>query len=124
MSGLIWLTKVHRIALCFSLSQGVPRVDDQRFISEIIFVIHNQLCRRDPPKEYGPHKTIYNGFIRWSRLDVFNRIFAELSATDGKPDHRMIDTTHLKTHRTAPGLPEGLSYPSHAPGISGTPKAP
>jgi transposase len=27
---------------------------------------------RDAPREYGPHKTIYNRFVRWSRLGVFN----------------------------------------------------
>ena len=31
-------------------------------------------------KDYGPHKTIYNRFIRWSRLGVFNKIFAALAA--------------------------------------------
>ena len=31
----------------------------------------------DAPAGYGPHKTIYNRFIRWSRLGVFNRIFAD-----------------------------------------------
>jgi transposase len=43
-------------------------------------VIKNGLRGRDAPPAYGPHKTIYNRFIRWSRLGVFNRIFAELAA--------------------------------------------
>jgi transposase len=46
---------------------------------------------RWPPKDYGPHKTIYNRFIRWSRLGVFNRIFAELAAKGTKPERLMID---------------------------------
>ena len=50
------------------------------------------------------HKTIYNRFIRWSRLGVFNKIFAALSAKGGKPDQLMIDATHLKAHRTAASL--------------------
>lgn len=37
------------------------------------------------PREYGPHKTIYNRFVRWSRLGVFNKIFAELARKAGKP---------------------------------------
>jgi transposase len=41
------------------LSHGVPRVDDRRIISGIIFIIRNGLRWRDAPKEYGPHKTIY-----------------------------------------------------------------
>ena len=106
MSDLIWLTKtqMRQIEPYFPLSHGVPRVDDQRIISGIIFVIRNGLRWRDAPKEYGPHKTIYNRFIRWSRLGVFNRIFAALSAKGGKPDRLMIDATHLKAHRTAASL--------------------
>ena len=40
----------------------------------------------DAPPGYGMHKTIYNRFIRWSRMGVFNRIFAALAAKGGKPD--------------------------------------
>ena len=77
-------------------------------------------CRwQDCPKEYGPHKTIYNRFTRWSRLGVFKRIFAELAAKGGKPDQLMIDATHLKAHRTAASLlKKGM-----IPDVSGAPKA-
>jgi putative transposase len=49
-------------------------------------VIRNGLRWRGAPKDCGPYKTIYTRFIRWSRLGVFNRIFAALSAKGGKPD--------------------------------------
>jgi putative transposase len=106
MSDLIWLSaaQMRRIAPYFPLSHGVPRVDDRRVVSGIIFVIRNGLRWRDAPAAYGPHKTIYNRFIRWSRLGVFNRIFAALSAAGGKPDQLMIDATHLKVHRTVASL--------------------
>ena len=106
MNDLIWLSEaqMRRIEPYFPLSHGVPRVDDRRVISGIIFVIRNGVRWRDAPKAYGPHKTIYNRFIRWSRLGVFNRIFAELAAKGGKPDQLMIDATHLKPHRTAASL--------------------
>jgi putative transposase len=106
MSDLIWLTtaQMRKIEPYFPLSHGVPRVDDRRIISGIIFVIRNGLRWRDAPREYGPHKTIYNRFIRWSRLGVFNKIFAGLAAKGGKPDQLMIDATHLKAHRTAASL--------------------
>lgn len=82
MSDLFWLTdkQLRRIEPYFPLSHGIPCVDDRRVISGIIFVIRNGLSWRDTPRDYGPHKTIYNRSIRWSRLGVFNRIFAELSA--------------------------------------------
>ena len=47
----------------FPLSHGVPRVDDRRIVSGIIYVIMHGLMWRDAPKDYGPHKTIYNRFI-------------------------------------------------------------
>lgn len=43
---------------------------DRRVISGIIFVIRDGLRWRDTPADYGPHKTIYNSFIRWSRMGV------------------------------------------------------
>jgi putative transposase len=106
MIDLFWLSQaqMRRIERHFPLSHGVARVDDRRVISGIIFVIRNGLRWRDAPKEYGPHKTIYNRFIRWSRLGVFNRIFAELAAEGGRPTRLMIDATHLKAHRTAASL--------------------
>lgn len=56
---------------------------------------------------YAPHKTIYNRFVRWSRLGVFNKIFAELAHKAGKPSRLMIDATHLKAHRAAASLLKG-----------------
>ena len=56
-----------RIAPYFPLAHGVPRVDDRRVVSGIVYVIRNGLQWKDAPKDYGPHKTLYNRFIRWSR---------------------------------------------------------
>jgi putative transposase len=94
-------------------------MDDRRIVSGIIFVIRNGLRWRDAPAEYGPHKTIYNRFIRWSRLGVFNRIFAGLSARGGKPDQLTIDAPHLTAHRTAASLLKKGLFPD----VSGAPKA-
>lgn len=73
MAEFRWLSEAQmcRIARFFPLSHGIPRVDDRRVISGIIFVIRNGLRWRDAPAEYGPPKTINNRFIRWSRLGVF-----------------------------------------------------
>jgi transposase len=43
----------------------------RRVVSGIVYVIRNGLQWKDAPKDYGPHKTLYNRFIRWSRLGVF-----------------------------------------------------
>jgi len=121
VSDLVWLSnaQMRRLEPFFPLSHGVPRVDDRRIVSGIVFVIRNGLRSCDAPAAYGPHKTIYNRFIRWSRLGVFNRIFAALAARGGKPDQLMIDATHLKAHRTAASLLKKEMFPD----VSAEPKA-
>ncbi len=114
MSDLFWLSKAQlaRIEPYFPLAHGVPRVDDRKVVSGIIFVIHNGLRWRDAPVDYGPHKTLYNRFIRWSRLGVFDNIFSALSAQGGSPGTLMIDATHLKAHRTACSLLKKGMFPA------------
>ena len=109
MSDYFWLREAQfeRIKPYFPLSHGVPRVDDRRVVSGIIHVIRNGLRWRDAPEVYGPHKTLYNRFARWSRMAVFARIFSNLIADDEQRDCLMIDSTHLKAHRTAASLQKG-----------------
>nr|WP_194300993.1 IS5 family transposase [Acetobacter oeni] len=104
---------MERISPCFPLAHGVPRVDDRRVLSGIIYVIRNGLQWKDAPKAYGPHKTLYNRFIRWSRLGVFDRIFVALTEQAGRSKRLMIDATHLKAHRTAASLLKKGLFPRH-----------
>ena len=101
-----------RIAPYFPLSHGVPRVDDRRVVSGIVDVIRHGLQWKDAPAAYGPHKTLYNRFIRWSRMGVFDRIFAALAGEGPKPERIMIDATHLKAHRTAASLLKKGLFPA------------
>jgi putative transposase len=112
--------QMRRIERFFPLSHGIPKIDDRRIISGIVFVIKNGLRWRDAPRGYGPRKTIYNRFVRWSRLGVFNKIFAELARKAGKLRRLMIDTTHLKAHRTAASLLKKGLFPdvSDAPMVA------
>ena len=92
--------------------RGVPRVDDRRVISGIIHVIRGGLMWRDAPAVCGPSKTLHNRFIRWSRIGVFDRIFATLAGESAATDTVMIDATHLKAQRTAASLPKRGLFPS------------
>ena len=106
MSDLYWLSEaqMERLRPYFPKSHGVPRVDDRRVLSGIIIINRNGLRWRDAPKEYGPHKTTYNRWKRWSDMGVFAQIMTGLAAET--PDSRTIsiDATNLKAHRTASSL--------------------
>ncbi|WP_415441905.1 transposase, partial [Acetobacter okinawensis] len=51
-------SQMGRIEPFFPLAHGVPRVDDRRVLSGIVYVIRNGLQWKDAPKAYGPHKTL------------------------------------------------------------------
>ena len=114
MRDLYWLSEeqLKLIQPYFPPSRGVPRVDDLRVVSGIIFVLKRGLQWRDAPSEYGPHKTLYNRFIRWSRLGVFDKIFTALATQKGPPDQLQIDATHLKAHHTAASLLKKGMFPA------------
>ena len=78
--------------------------DDQKIISGIIHVLKFGLRWKDAPKEYGPYKTLYNRFVRWSNMGVFEKIFTALSESTQDTSLLMIDATCLKAHRTAASL--------------------
>ncbi len=56
------------------------------------------------PKENVPAKTLYNRWKRWSDNGVFVWIMVGLSTERAEHKTIMIDTTYLKSHRTASSL--------------------
>jgi transposase len=106
MSNLYWLSEaqMERLKPFFPKSHGQPRVDDRRVLSGIIFINRNGLRWRDAPKEYGPAKTLYNRWKRWSDNGVFARIMVGLATEHAEHKTIMIDATYLKAHRTASSL--------------------
>lgn len=106
MSNLYWLTEeqMTRLRPYFPKSRGKARVDDRRVLSGIIFINRNGLRWCDAPAAYGPPKTSYNRWKRWSDMGVFARIMTGLAAE--APDNKTIsiDATYLKAHRTASSL--------------------
>ena len=106
MSDLFWLSdaQMARLERFFPKSHGKPRVDDRRVLSGIIFINRNGLRWRDAPKEYGPHKTLYNRWKRWSDKGIFAQMLVGLAADHHEEQTVMIDATYLKAHRTASSL--------------------
>ncbi len=83
--------------------RGVARVDDRRVISGIIHVVKSGGRWVDAPACYGPRKTLYNRFVRWAAKGVWQELFVTLAAAGGPPAEVLIDSTHMKAHRSAGG---------------------
>lgn len=80
-----------RLEPVFPKSHGKPLVDDRRVLSGIIFIQRYGLRWRDAPKDYGPPRTLYNRWVRWSPKSGFTRILIELAQEGGETDVLMID---------------------------------
>jgi transposase len=83
--------------------RGKDRVDDRRVISGILHILKSGCRWCDCPPEYGPSTTIYNRFVRWARRGVWERLFRELAGRGRSTETQMIDSTHIKAHRSASG---------------------
>jgi transposase len=83
--------------------RGKERVDDRRVISGILHVLKSGCRWCDCPPEYGPPTTIYNRFARWAERGVWEKVFKELADRGRSTDVQMLDSTHIKAHRSAAG---------------------
>jgi transposase len=83
--------------------RGKDRVDDRRVISGILHVLKSGCRWCDCPPEYGPPTTIYNRFSRWARRGVWEKLFRDLADRGRSTETQMIDSTHIKAHRSASG---------------------
>ena len=102
MSDLYWLTdeQMARLPPYFPKSHGKPRVDDRRVLSGIVFVNRNGLRWCDAPKDYDPHKTLYNRWKRWGERGVCLRMMVGLAAAEA-----VLESGHDRRD-----LPEGTPH--------------
>lgn len=110
MARLFWLSDEAWAAINPHLPHGKPgkpRVDDRRVLSGILHVLKTGCRWRDVPPEYGPATTVYNRYNRWSQRGIWQRLFEKLAASGGMPTELMLDSTHVKAHRSAAGAKRG-----------------
>ena len=105
-SNLYWLSEEQWQAIEPHLPsdvRGKERADDRRVISGILHVLKSGCRWKDCPAEYGPPTTVYNRFVRWAERGIWERLFRELAARGRSDGTQMIDSTHVKAHRSASG---------------------
>lgn len=89
---------------------GPHRHDDRRILSGIMHVLKIGCRWVDCPREYGPSKTIYNRFARWSERGIWQKIFETVAAPIDPPGEVALDSSHVKAHRCAGGGKGGPSF--------------
>ena len=106
MCNLYWLSEdqMARLWPYFPQNHGAPHADDRRVLSGIILINRNGLRWCDAPKQYGPHKTLYNRWKQCFGMGVFARFLTGLTAEAPDPNTISIGATYLKAHCTASSL--------------------
>jgi transposase len=115
----------HRTAAAKQPARCAP-VDDRRIISGIVHVLQSSCRWRDGPSDYGPYTTVYNRFNRWSRRQIWQRIYRTLVDEGRIGGTVALDSTHVKAHRSAAGAQKKrfkirpLAYPAAVEARSST----
>jgi transposase len=94
---------MQRIQLFFPKVRGRARSDGCKVLSGIIYVKRYGLRWQAAPAGYGPYKTLYNRFSRWSQM-ALARVFHAFAKPGVQNDTLMMDSTFLKAHRIAASL--------------------
>jgi transposase len=88
-------------------TRGKPRVDDRKVISGIIHLIKSGGRWVDAPSVYGPRKTLYNRFQRWSAKGIWRAIFHALANASGPPAQLLIDSSAVSCAPLCSGRKKG-----------------
>ena len=105
--------------------RGMERVDDRRVLSGIVHALKCGGRWADCPRDiYGPKKTLYNRFVRWSERGIWEGIFSALAGAEDAPDRLFIDSSCINVHRCAGGAKGGpWLMVSAAPKAAATPSS-
>lgn len=82
--------------------RGRPAKDDRNFIEAVLWIHRTGAPWRDLPTEFGPWKTVYNRFDRWSKQGRWRKIF-DLLKDDVDDEWHSIDSTINRAHQHAAG---------------------
>lgn len=87
--------------------RAVPRVDDRRVVNAMLYRAKTGIAWRDLPERYGPWKTVYNRFWRWSRNGTLavmvTRVRVIADAVDELDREVSVDSSIVRAHEHAAG---------------------
>ena len=83
---------------------GRPAKDNRVMLNGIIFWLNTGVPWRDLPERFGPWKSVYTRFRRWTMQGVWEKLFAALIEQDLVDESTlMLDSTIIKVHQHGSG---------------------
>ncbi len=97
--------------------KGKPWRSHCDVLNGIFWILGTGAPWRDLPERYGPWKTVYDRFRRWSKSGLFQKILDTLEAQARRAERidfefSAVDGSNVRAHRCAAGALKGGSRPS------------
>jgi len=78
------------------------KMGDRQFIDAVLYRAKTGIPWRDLPERFGPWKTVYNRFTRWSKRRVWRDIYKALRVRVDKSGS-IVDGSSIRAHQDAAG---------------------
>ncbi len=102
---------------------GRPAKPHRPVIEAMIWILRTGAPWRDLPAAYGPWKSVYTRFSRWSKSGVLARLLRGL-AEEHDEEGYLIDATIVRAHQDASGAAKrGARSRSDAPEVGPRPSS-
>jgi transposase len=88
---------------------GRPAKDDRNFIEAVLWWRRTGVPWRDLPEQFGPWKTVFNRFDRWSKAGKWMRLLQALQV-DRDDEWHSLDSTINRAHQHASGAKGGRRH--------------
>lgn len=86
--------------------RGRPPIDDRRFVEAVLWWRRTGVPWRDLPEAFGPWKSVFNRFDRWSKTGKWDRLLGALQG-DVDDEWHSVDSTINRAHQHAAGAKGG-----------------
>jgi transposase len=83
-----------------------PAKSNRVMVEGMVWILRTGAPWRDLPKRFGPWKSVYTRFRRWTQQGIWARVLETL-AEQQDPESYLIDASIVRAHQDATGAKKG-----------------
>ena len=95
-----------KVAQLLPAHRRASTLGDRNFVNAVVYLLKTGCPWRDLPERFGPWKTIYNRFARWSKRGVWARVFEALQTRVDR-GAALLDASIARAHQDSCGAKGG-----------------
>lgn len=91
-----------------------PAKSNRMMVEAMVWILRTGAPWRDLPRHFGPWKSVYTRFRRWTQRGIWAQVLEKLSEQQDRESY-LIDATIVRAHQDATGAKKGGRKPSVTP---------